>query len=115
VRDTGRPVDGPADRGRQRDQDHLGAFAAYAQHPVAVFLAEIADVRAGCLEDPQAEQAEHGYQREVIRVRRLAAAVSSASNCRWVNPRVGDSAGTAGRRTCSAGECSRMPSRTQVR
>ena len=43
------------------------------------------------------------------------AAVSSASNCRWVKPSVGDSAGTAGRRTCSAGECSRMPSRTQVR
>jgi hypothetical protein len=43
------------------------------------------------------------------------AAVSSASNCRRVNPRVGDSAGTAGRRTCSAGECSRMPSRAQVR
>ena len=35
------------------------------------------------------------------------AAVSRASNCRWVNPRVGDSAGTTGRRTCSAGECSR--------
>jgi hypothetical protein len=43
------------------------------------------------------------------------AAVSRASNCRRVNPRVGDSAGTAGRRTCSAGECSMMPSRTQVR
>jgi hypothetical protein len=42
------------------------------------------------------------------------AAVSSASNCRWVNPRVGDSAGTAGRRTCSAGECCMSPSRTQV-
>src|SRR5580698_9834432 len=38
-----------------------------------------------------------------------------ASNCRWVNPRAGDSAGTEGRRTCSAGECSRTPSRTQVR
>jgi hypothetical protein len=42
-------------------------------------------------------------------------AVSSASNCRWVNPRVGDSAGTAGRRTCSAGECGMSPSMTQVR
>jgi hypothetical protein len=42
-------------------------------------------------------------------------AVSRASNCRWVNPRVGDSVGTEGRRTCSAGECSRMPSRAQVR
>jgi hypothetical protein len=59
------PVDGPADRGRQRDQDDLGALAAYPQHPVAVFLAEIGDVRGGGLEDPQAEQAEHGHQREV--------------------------------------------------
>ena len=29
----------------------------------------------------------------------VRAAVSSASNCRWVSPRVGDSAGTLGRRT----------------
>ena len=43
------------------------------------------------------------------------AAVSRAPNYRCVNPRVGDPAGTAGRRTCSAGECSSTPSRTQVR
>jgi hypothetical protein len=65
------PVDGPADRGWQRDQDDLGALAAYPQHPVAVFLAEIGDVRGGGLEDPQAEQAEHDHQREVGRVRRF--------------------------------------------
>jgi Arc/MetJ family transcription regulator len=35
------------------------------------------------------------------------AAVSRAPDCRWVNPRAGDSGGTAGRWTCSAGECSR--------
>jgi hypothetical protein len=57
---------------------------------VAVLLAEVGDVRAGGLEDPQAEQAEHGHQREIARVRRLAGWVSRASNCRWVNPRVGD-------------------------
>ena len=56
------PVDGAADRWRQRDQDDLGALAAHAQHPVAVLLAEIGDVRAGGLEDPQAEQVEHGHQ-----------------------------------------------------
>ena len=50
-----RTVDGPADRWRQRDQDDLGALAAHAQHPVAVLLAEAGDVRAGGLEDPQAE------------------------------------------------------------
>jgi hypothetical protein len=74
------PVDGPADRGRQRDQDDLGALAAHPQHPVAVLLAEVGDVRASSLEDPQALQPEHGV-----------------------------------RRTCSAGECCRTLSRTQVR
>jgi hypothetical protein len=43
------------------------------------------------------------------------AILDGASNCRWVNPRVGDSEGTEGRRTCSAGECSSRPSKTQVR
>jgi hypothetical protein len=58
---AGRPVDGPADRGRQRDQDHLGALAADPQHSVAVFLAEVGDVRTGGFEDSQAEQAEHRH------------------------------------------------------
>ena len=40
-------------------------------------------------------------------------ALSMASNCTWLSPRVGDSGGTWGRRTYSAGECSRMPSMTQ--
>jgi len=47
-----RPVDGPRDRWRQRDQDDLGSFAAHAQHPVAVFFAQIGDVGPGGLEDP---------------------------------------------------------------
>ena len=66
---TDRPVDGPPDRWRRRDQDDLGAFTTHAQHPVAVLFAEVGDVSAGRLEDPQAEQAKHGYQREVTRVR----------------------------------------------
>src|SRR5690242_21697229 len=57
------PVDGPAGRGRQRDQDGLGALAAYPQDPVAVLLAEVGGVGAGGFEDPQAEQAEHGHRR----------------------------------------------------
>ena len=64
-------VDGPADRWRQRDQDDLGALAAHPQDPVAVFFAEVGDVRGGSLEDPQAQQPKHGHQREVVRVRRL--------------------------------------------
>src|SRR5215467_15288202 len=74
-----RPVGGGADGsiegppyGRwQGDEDDLGAFAAYAQHLVAVFFAEVGDVRASGFEDPQAEQPEHRYQREVARVRGL--------------------------------------------
>jgi hypothetical protein len=49
----------------------LGSFAAYAQHPVAVLFTQVGDVRTGGLEDPQAEQPEHGHQREVARVRGL--------------------------------------------
>jgi hypothetical protein len=59
-----RPVDGAPDGGWQRDQDDLAAFTAHAQHPVAMLFAEIGDIRAGGLEDPQAE---HGYACEVAR------------------------------------------------
>jgi hypothetical protein len=38
------------------DQDDLAAFAADPQDPVAVLVAEIADVRARGLEDPQSQQ-----------------------------------------------------------
>jgi hypothetical protein len=69
---AGRSVNSPGDGGWQRDQDHLGAFPAHAQHPVAVFFTEVGDVRAGGFEDPQAEQPEHGHQREVARVCGLA-------------------------------------------
>ncbi len=65
-------VDGPADRRGQRDQDDLAALPADPQDPVPVFLAQVADVRAGSLEDPQAQQPQHGHQGEVIRVGRLA-------------------------------------------
>jgi hypothetical protein len=67
--DADRAVNGSPDRWRQRDQDDLAAFAAHPQHPVTVLFAKIGDVRGGGLEDPQAEQPEHGHQREVARVR----------------------------------------------
>jgi hypothetical protein len=35
---------------------------------VAVFLAEVGDVRGGGLEDPQPQEAEHGHQGEVVPV-----------------------------------------------
>jgi hypothetical protein len=65
---AGRLVDGPADRWRQRDQDDSGALAADAQHPVAVFFAEVGDVCAGGFGDPEPEQAEHGGRGEVVPV-----------------------------------------------
>ena len=72
---SGRPfVDGPldraADRRRQWDKDHLAALPADAQHPVAVLLAQVLDVAAGGLEDPQAQQPQHRDQREVAQVGR---------------------------------------------
>ena len=66
-----RAVDGPANGRRQRDKNNLGALTAHAQDPVAVLLAEVGDIRAGGLEDPQAQESEHGHQREVVWVRRL--------------------------------------------
>ena len=42
------------------------------QDPVPVFLAQVADVRAGGLEDPQAQQPEHGHKGEVVPVGGLA-------------------------------------------
>jgi hypothetical protein len=51
--DSGSPVNGPPYCWRQRDQDDLGALAAHAQHPVAMFLAEVTDVGASSFEDPQ--------------------------------------------------------------
>ncbi len=63
------PVDGAADRWWQRDEDDLGAFAAHAQHPVAVLLAKIGDVCPAGFEDPQAQEPEHRDQREVAGVR----------------------------------------------
>ena len=68
-------------------------------HPVAVFLAEIGDIEAGCLEDPQTQQAEQTDQGEVDRLGDSLAAVSMASNCRCVSPSVGDCGETVGLRT----------------
>jgi hypothetical protein len=69
---TNRPVDGSPYGRRQRDQDKLSPFAAHAQYSVAVLFAEVDDVRAGGLEDPQAEQPEHGHQREIAGIDGLA-------------------------------------------
>ena len=60
------------------DRGDLGAFAGYAQHPVAVLFTEVGDVGIGGFEDPQAQQAEHGNQGEVAALADSRAVVSSA-------------------------------------
>ncbi|WP_405072075.1 hypothetical protein OG558_22585 [Kribbella sp. NBC_01510] len=67
---SSRPVvdgafDGPANGWGKRNQGDLVALAVHAQIPVAVLFAEIFDVAAGGLEDPQPEQTQHRYQGEV--------------------------------------------------
>ena len=61
-------VDGPPDSRGRRDQDNLRSLAAHPQDPVAVFFTEITYIRAGGFEDPQAQEAEHGHQCEVVPV-----------------------------------------------
>ncbi len=70
---------------------------------------------AGGLEDAQSEQPEQATRAKSLGLADTRAAVSMASNCRWVSPRVGDSGGTVGPADVSAGECSSTPSITQVR
>jgi hypothetical protein len=111
----GGAVDGPADRRGQRDQDDLGSLAAYTQDAVAVFLAQVGDVGAGGFEDPQAQQPEHGHQREVVIVDRLSRGGQQRLELQVSEPEGGRLGGTFGRRTCSAGECSSTASMTQVR
>ena len=70
------------------------AFAAHAQYPVTVLFPEIADVCAGGFEDPQAQQAEHGHQREVARVGGLPGRGEQGFELQVGEPSVGDSGGT---------------------
>jgi hypothetical protein len=65
-------VDRSGDGRRQWYQGGLAAFAEHAQHPVTMFLAEVADVGSAGFEDPQPEQAEHCDQGEVTGVGRGA-------------------------------------------
>ena len=82
---------------------------------MAVLFAEVGDVHAGGFEDPQIQQAEHGHQSKVVPVGGLAGGGQQGLELQVGEPELGDSAGTAGRRTCSAGEFSSTPSMTQVR
>lgn len=82
---------------------------------MSVLMSEVGDVDAGSLEDLQPQRTQHGDEGEACWLSESQAAVNIASNYRCVNRRVGDYAATFGRRTYSAGECSRTPSMTVVR
>ena len=73
VRPATPAVDGAGDRRWQWDENDPAALAPHAEHRVTVLLAEIVDVRARGVEDPQPEQPEQADEREVVRVRRVAA------------------------------------------
>lgn len=60
--------DGSGDRGWEWSEHDLAAFAVDLQDAVAVLLTEIFDVGTTGFEDPQAQETEHGDQREVVRV-----------------------------------------------
>ena len=68
-----RSVDGAPHGWRQRNQRELVALAQDPEHAVSVHFLKRLDVRARCLEDAQSEEAQHGYQGEVVDVRRLSA------------------------------------------
>ena len=53
---VGRAVDGSGDRGWQRDQHDLVAFAVNSKDAMAVFFAEVGDVGPGGFEHSQPEQ-----------------------------------------------------------
>ncbi|MFE9207320.1 hypothetical protein [Micromonospora sp. NPDC007230] len=76
------PIDGSGHRGWQRDEHDLADFAAHAQYPVAVLLAQVGD--AG----PQASKIRRPSRpRRATRAKSFGlvdsrAVVISASNCR---------------------------------
>jgi hypothetical protein len=79
----------------------IGACAAYPQHPVAMFFAQVGDVCAGGLEDPQAEQPQHRDEREVAGMGGLPGRGEQGLELQVGEPRLGDSAGDRGAALCS--------------
>jgi hypothetical protein len=60
---AGGQVDRPRGPRRERDGDDLAALAGDGQRPVAAFQAQVLDVGAGGLRDPQPVQGEQGDER----------------------------------------------------
>jgi hypothetical protein len=79
--------------------------AANPEDAVAVFFAEVGDDRAVTSNTRSPSRPSGQTSAKSFGLLELRLAASSASNTRCVSPRVGDSAGTLGRRTYSVGEC----------
>jgi hypothetical protein len=77
-----RPVDGPPDGWRQRDQDDLAAFAAHAQHSVAVLFAKVRDVGPVASKIRKPSSPSMATSAKSPGAWESRAAVSSASNCK---------------------------------
>jgi len=110
-----RVIQGSADGRWQWDEHGLVALAVHPQDAVAVFLAEVGDVRAGASKIRKPRRPSMATRAKSDWFGDWRAVLRMASNCRCPNPRVGDSVGTGGRRTCSVGDWASMVSRTQVR
>ncbi len=63
-----RPVEGSTHSWWQRHEGDLVAFPMDTQNPVTAHVSDGVDVRAGCLENAQTKESEHGDQGEVVDV-----------------------------------------------
>src|SRR6516162_5800102 len=60
-------VDRPGSTRRDRDSDYLAALAGNRESPMAALQAQLLNIRAGGLRDPQPVQRERGDQRMLTR------------------------------------------------
>lgn len=103
--------DGTLHGRRERGQDNLPPLPSHFQHAVAVLLAQVGDVRPQASKIRRPSNPSMVTSAKPLRLAEVRAAVSRASNCRCDNPRVGDSGGTLGRRTKSAGDAASTDAR----
>ncbi len=97
-------LDCAAHGGWKRDEDDPVALAVNPEHSVAVFLTKVLNSLPVASKMRSPSNPSMVTSAKSHRLGECFAAVSSASNCRWVSPSVGDSTGTLGRRTYSDGE-----------
>jgi hypothetical protein len=111
---AGGQVNGPTDPGRQGDERQLGSLAQDGDGTVAALGAQVLDVDATRLRDPEAQQPEQTGQGVIDRPSGGGLGRKAPSSMRS-RPRVVDSVSILGRRTCSAGDSVKKPSMTAKR